>query len=140
MVSGPLGARRPLAGYRVIINTNIPTISIQAIGPFGLPRPFSKNNPPVTEERIAECTISDAGRAFGAGSLTMGETTDISDLPPEAQQEAINRAESWCEGLMESTSEEELGRGEAAVALEGVKEQVQREIEAPEGTTFERIE
>lgn len=137
MVSGPLGVRRPFAGYKLILDPRTPTISIQAVGPFGLPRPFSKNNPPVTEDRIAECTISDAGRAFGAGSLTMGETTDISDLPPEAQEEAISRAESWCEGMLESTSEEELDRGDATVALEGVKEQVQREIGAPEDTTFE---
>jgi len=140
MVSGPLGVRRPFAEYKIVLDARTPTIRVQAVGPFGLPRPFSKHNPPVTQERVDQCVISDAGRSFGAGVVSDGSTNDISELTPAEQAEAIQAAEKWCQGTLESTATEELERGEARAALEEIKEQIARELNAPPGTEFDFID
>jgi len=108
MVKGPFGLERPAVRHRLIIDPDRRKLFIENVGPAGVSRPFTKINPSVEEGRVVECTISDAGTRFGAGSVTNGATTDIEDLPPEAQQEAFERAEKWCDGLLESTSRKDL--------------------------------
>jgi len=137
MPKGRFGLPRPLTEYRLIINPHKDTAELIHVGPFGFSRPFTKDNPPVDEDRIAECTVSDAGLKFGAGSVSRGATTDIEDLNPDAQKRALNRAEKWCRGTLEATAMEELEEGEATRALEFVRENIGvdsiRFIDSPAG-------
>jgi len=117
MPKGKLGLPRPLTEYRLVINPHVPSAELIHVGPFGFRRPFTKDNPPISEDRVAECTISDSGRKFGAGVVSGGATDDISELSPEAQEEALNMAEKWCRGTLEATAMEELNEGESTQAL-----------------------
>lgn len=112
MVKGPAGGPRPFAKHQIVFDPYEMAIYIVNTGPLGGPRPFSKLNPEVEEDRIRECVISSAGSRFGAGSVSAGFTTNLEELSPEQQLEAIRRAEAWCEGILESTSEEDLSAEE----------------------------
>lgn len=117
MPKGPLGAPRPFSEYRLIINPHERTADLIKVGPLGGPRPLAKNNPPVEDEEVAECMLTPAANRFGAGVLTRGETSDIEDLPPEAQQQALELAEKWCRGSKEAQAIEEMEEGQAIPAL-----------------------
>lgn len=122
MPKGKFGLPRPLTEYRLIINPHDDTAELVHVGPLGFARPFTKDNPPVDEDRIAECTISEAGLKFGAGSVSRGEYEDISKLTPERQEKALDRAEKWCRGTLEATAMEEIESGEATKALEFIRD------------------
>lgn len=109
MIKGPFGlVERPFAKHQIVFDPEAMKLYFVNTGPFGGPRPFTKINPEVDEERVQECVISDAGRAFGVGSVSQGNVTEISDLPPDQQLVALNRAEKWCEGILEKTSREDM--------------------------------
>lgn len=121
MPKGPLGGPRPLSEYRIIIDPHEKRVDVYKVGPLGFPRPFAKNNPPVGDDKVAECMMSEAGRSFGAGVVTRGATTDISDLNPEGQQKALELAEKWCEGSKEAQAIEKMKRGQALPTLSRIR-------------------
>lgn len=134
MPKGPLGAPRPFAEYRLVIDINEPSIALKKIGPLGGPRPFAKNNPPVDQARIDECVVSEAGRNFGAGVVTRGATNDFSELNRAQKARAMDLAEKWCEGSLEATAMEDLTEEEA----QALRDQVEQAIR--EGSTPSMVE
>jgi hypothetical protein len=121
MPKGILGLPRPFAEYRVIINPHEQRVDIFKVGPFGGPRPFAKNNPPVEDERVAECMMSDAGRKFGAGVYSDGETTDIQELSDRGRQKALELAEKWCRGSLEAQAIEDMEQNESLPTLSRIR-------------------
>lgn len=142
MVKGPAGGPRPFAKHQIVFDPQAMRIFIVNTGPFGGPRPFSMLNPEVEDDRIRECVISSAGTRFGAGSVSSGpqsnidNTTDITDLPPEEQLRAIVRAEKWCEGILDSTSEANMSAEEINErfndTVEALLDEVDADVERPE--------
>lgn len=126
MPKGPLGGPRPFSQYRLIVNPHEPSIHLVKVGPLGGPRPLAKNNPPVTQGRIDECVLSEAGQSFGAGFVSQGATTNIQDLPPQARQDALEIAEKWCEGILEATAMEE----QEFEFIQAERQRVDEELEA----------
>ena len=126
MPKGPLGGPRPKSEYRIIIDPQEPDVYIQKVGPFGFPRPFAKNNPPVTDENIAECMISSTGQKFGAGVVSDGETKNMADLSPEEQQAALELTEKYCEGTLEGIKVSNIEEGSAIPALSRVRAAISR--------------
>lgn len=126
MPKGPLGGPRPFSQYRIIVDPHEPAVYLIRVGPLGGPRPLAKNNPPVTQERIDECVLSDAGQSFGAGFVSGGATTDVQDLPPQARVDALEMAEKWCRGILEATAMEE----QDFEFIQAERQQVEEELEA----------
>ena len=122
MPEGPLGGPRPFAEYRLLIDPHEPSVQLLKVGPLGGPRPLAKNNPPVDDERIRECILSDAGRSFGAGVVSNGATTNIADLDQEQTEEALRVTEKWCEGLLEASALEGADQEEIDEQFESLKE------------------
>lgn len=134
MPKGPLGGPRPLSEYRIILDPHEPTIRLLKVGPLGFPRPFAKNNPPISDDRVSECMVSGSGRKFGAGVVSNGATKNITDLTPPQRKRALELAEKWCEGMLESTAMEGLEEGEATEVLDTIEEQLDQMLE--EGQEF----
>lgn len=126
MIRGPFGAPRPKSRHILVFDPDRRTIRILNVGPMGFPRPFSKINPEVEPERISECVMSESAARFGAGSVTVGATTDISELSPEAQLEALDRAEKWCEGILDATSRPDMTEEEAQQMFNEVTAEIKR--------------
>lgn len=122
MPKGPLGGPRPFSSYRIIINPHKQDVYLVKVGPLGGPRPLAKDNPPVSDEEVAECMLSDAGKRFGAGVVTNGQTTNVEELSPEARKRALELAEKWCRGTKESQAVKDIEEGEAIPALSRVRE------------------
>lgn len=122
MPKGPIGGPRPFSEYRLIIDPHEGEVKLLKVGPFGGPRPLAKTNPPVSESRIRECALSEAGRSFGAGVVTRGQTTNVSELPPPQRREALELAETWCEGILEATAMEDSSEADVNEVFESVKE------------------
>ena len=122
MPKGRLGGPRPFSEYRLLIDPHEATIHLFVVGPLGGPRPFARFNPPVSEERIRECIVSDAGESFGAGVISQGATTNIEDLPPDARRDALEVTEKWCRGLLEASAVEGASDEEIEEEFENVKD------------------
>ena len=126
MPKGPLGGPRPKAEYKIILDPQEAEVHIQKVGPLGFPRPFAKNNPPITDENVAECMLSSTGQKFGAGYVSGGETKQMAELPPEAQQEALEVTEKYCEGTLEGMAINNIEEGSAIPALSRVRAAISR--------------
>jgi len=135
MPKGPLGGPRPFSEYRLIIDPQRATVDLFKVGPLGGPRPFAKNNPPITDEEIRECVVSDTGRAFGAGVVSEGATTNLEDLSPEGAKEALEITEKYCTGVLEGVALEDAERGEALEELAQLSQAIEQEL--PEGQQVE---
>lgn len=107
-IRGPLGVKRPFAKHNIIIDPEEMKMYVVNTGPLGGPRPLTKINPEVEEERVQECMVSDAGIEFAKGRVDTPNVTDVRELPPEQRMALAGRAESWCRGMLESTSVEDF--------------------------------
>lgn len=121
MPKGPVGAPRPLAEYQIVVDMDTNDVKLEKVGPLGGPRPFAKDNPPVDDDRVAECMLSDAGRRFGAGVVSDGATKSMDDLSPAQKQAALELSEKWCRGLLESAAIRQIEEGESIEALSRVR-------------------
>lgn len=139
MPKGPLGGPRPFAEYRILIDPHEAEIFLLKVGPLGVARPFAKDNPPISEDRVAECVISESGRKFGAGVVSDGQVSNISELPPPERKEALELAEKWCRGTLEATAMEELEEGQSTQILNTVQDQIDQMIRTGEEFEIEQL-
>lgn len=139
MPKGKLGLPRPFAQYRIVIDPHQRDVNVLKVGPFGGPRPLAEDNPPVEDEEVAECMMSSAGRKFGAGVITRGDTTDISELSPEGQQKALELAEKWCRGSMEAQAIEDLEEGKAVPVLSRIRSTLSNMSGSSDQITIEMV-
>lgn len=140
MPKGPLGAPRPFSEYRLIVDPHEGRVELVKVGPLGGPRPFAKDNPPVQDEEVAECMLSDSGRRFGAGVVSRGGTTNISDLSDAQQQEALELAEKWCRGTLESAAIENLEEGEMIPALSRIRKTLEAQVGSSDSISIEIVD
>ena len=126
MTSGPLGGPRPLTDVILIADFDNMEMKIAQVGPMGVPRPFAKPNPEVSEDRVRECMMSEAGISFGLGFQDI-DYNDFRELSPEARVQLLQQmgdlTRSWCEGILGSTSIPELEEAEASELYETIMEQ-----------------
>jgi len=134
MIKGPAGGPRPLAKHQIVFDPKAMSIYIVNTGPLGGPRPLSKINPEIQDDRVKECIISESGQAFGVGSVTNGNETDIDELDPEAKLDALARAEKWCRGVLDKSSTAGLSSEEVEERfnelVEQYKEQAEEEVDS----------
>jgi len=135
MPEGPLGGPRPFSEYRLIIDPQQGTVDLFKVGPLGGPRPFAKNNPPITDEEIQECLVSDTGRAFGAGVISGGQTSNLADLPAPQVRDALEITEEYCVGVLEGVALEDAEEGDAREELEAITSAIEQEL--PEGESVQ---
>lgn len=140
MPKGPLGAPRPFSEYRLIIDPHETEIYLVKVGPFGGPRPLAKDNPPVEDERVAECMLSASGRKFGAGVTSNGATTNMNDLSPEEQQQALEVTEKWCRGVLEASAIEDLEEGDEIDALSRIRQTLAGQTGRADNITIEVVD
>ena len=127
MIRGPAGGPRPLAKHQIVFDPTAMSIYIVNTGPLGGPRPLAKINPEVQDDRVKECIISESGKAFGVGSVTNGNVTDIEELDPEARLDALRRAEKWCRGVLDKSSTPGLSSDEVEERFNELVEQYTEE-------------
>lgn len=139
MPKGPLGGPRPFSEYRILIDPQEMTVSVLKVGPFGGPRPLAKWNPPVTDEEVAECMMSETGNAFGAGFVTGGDADEFEDLSPQQAKEALETTEAFCRGTLEGMALEEEERGFGIAELEQTVEQVSNALPSGERVNVDII-
>lgn len=139
MPKGPFGAPRPMASYRIVVDPHQQKVYINKVGPLGMPRPLAKDNPPVEDTEVAECMMSDAGQSFGAGVISAGATTDISDLSPSARQDALEMTEKWCRGTMEAQAIEDLEEDEALPALTRIRNTLSNQTGEQDNISIEMV-
>jgi len=98
MPEGPLGLPRPMVRTKIFINREELDVSIRRVGPVGFSRPLSESSDgEVTEEDIQECMESRAAHKFAKG---MQKNPWIN-----SQEEVEEATRSWCEGILNSTTE-----------------------------------
>lgn len=64
--------------------------------------------PSPREIEIRECTLSKAGENFGANNVAESDVDDFGQLPVEDQLDAFQRARSWCEGILDAITINDL--------------------------------
>jgi len=85
--------------------------------------------PAPTPTQIRECILSEAGENFGANNVSEQEVSDFGELDTDLQDDAIKRARSWCEGILNSITLDGLTDEE----VNDLFEEVQGEIESKGG-------
>lgn len=85
--------------------------------------------PAPREIEIRECMVSKAGENFGANNVAEGNVKDFGALDAEDQDDAFRRARSWCEGILEAITIDNLSEEEVS----NLFDDVQSKIDSPGG-------
>jgi len=77
--------------------------------------------PSPREIEIRECVLSKAGENFGANNVAEGNANDFGELDVEDQLEAFERARSWCEGILDAITINDLSEEEVEQLFDNVE-------------------
>jgi len=135
--------KRPLTKDKIVYDPERQELHLVSSGLIGSPRPFRNITKilkdgsmfSVSEARVNECVLSDAGQSFGTkgiqsrqGKLDVGATR-FEELPPDVRKEAVDLARKWCVGLLESTEIDGKTNEEIQQEFEEVLEEIEQGIE-----------
>jgi len=137
---------RPLTEEKIVFDPEEERFYLVSQGVLGSPRPFRQikkiykdgNVFSVDEDRVIECTLSQAGQRFGVGSILSDigadnselGITEFKDLPPEVRSQAIDRARKWCVGILESTEVQNMTQDELDERLDELLNELEEEVES----------
>ena len=137
---------RPFTDEKIVFDPEEEQFYLVSQGVLGSPRPFRQVKKiykdgdvfSVDEDRVIECTLSQAGQRFGVGSILSDIGADNSqlgftkfeDLPQEVRSQAIDRARKWCVGILESTEVQDMTQEELDERLDELLNELEEEVES----------